>query len=233
MRAEAVALMLRNDSTRMQSGQGQHMRGFTLIELAVVLGVIGVLASLAGPNINRMLLNIRNKGATTDIAGLMRMARSMAMQENRPFALIIRDGSAANTRAALVRCPNGTTAAYNFNNITTPMIDTGAGYPAGFSPVRIAEIGKDIGIGGAGLGSAGILTMYRPYTAIPRTAGCSFCAGGNGAILFKSDGSLTLTNGAPYGSVTVSIAASWPTPSAAEMYTITVMGLTGEVRVWH
>jgi hypothetical protein len=155
------------------------------------------------------------------------------MQENRPVALVVRTDNAADPtddRAVLVRCPPGTTATYDFSTFTQSMIDGLTAYPTGFSEVREADITPDIGIGP---GSTGVLTLNRPYDRVPRDTGCSFCTAGVGAVLFKSDGTLALTNNQTSGSVTVSVAASWPTPSASEMYTVSLMSLTGEVRVWH
>jgi prepilin-type N-terminal cleavage/methylation domain-containing protein len=211
-----------------------HERGFSLVEMAVVLGVIGITAVLAGPNLMIMLKHMRNKAAVSDIASMMRLGRGMAMEENLPFALVIRTGSASDPnddQAALIRCPSGTAGTYDFSSISADMLDGNAPLPASFSIVRRADIAAEIGIGP---GSNGVLTVSgRFYASVPRNTGCTFCSGGVGAIVFKSDGTLTLSNGDDDGSVTVSISTNWPTPSASEMYTVSVMGHTGEVRVWH
>ena len=214
----------------------KSQRGFTLVELAVVLGVIGVLSAIATPNLLTMRDNFRVKGATTDISSMLRLGRSAAMQENKPFALLVRTGSttiATDDRAVLVRCPTGTTlVTAALTGITTAMLDGTAAMPVGFTIVRKAELGAaSVGIQP---GSAGILPItQRPYNNISRTAGCSFCASGNGTVFFTSDGTVSMTGTPNSGSITVSHFKGWPTPMATQMYTITLFPITGEVRVWH
>lgn len=57
-------------------------RGFSLIEMLVVVGIIAVMAAVALPNIGQYIRNYRIKGATQMVAGELQSARSKAIMSN-------------------------------------------------------------------------------------------------------------------------------------------------------
>ncbi len=77
---------LRNLEVRMRS---QHMnrvhrhRGFSLIELMIVLVISLVVSALALPNIAAAITNIRLRGAASNVAGLLQECRILAVKTNR------------------------------------------------------------------------------------------------------------------------------------------------------
>src|SRR5467141_5070956 len=59
-----------------------RVRGFSLVELLVVLFVVMVIAAIAIPNILLAVSNIRLRASAGDLAGLMQQARIMAAKNN-------------------------------------------------------------------------------------------------------------------------------------------------------
>lgn len=60
-----------------------HVRGFSMIELVVVLGVILVMAAIATPSVVRSVRSYRVSATATDVANLLQRARYEAIRRNR------------------------------------------------------------------------------------------------------------------------------------------------------
>lgn len=58
--------------------------GFTFIEVLLVVGIVGLLASLAMPKIKGAFLNARLKTGARELAGYLRFARNTAVLRERP-----------------------------------------------------------------------------------------------------------------------------------------------------
>ncbi len=216
-----------------------HARGFSLVELAVVVALVGVLSTLAGPNLLRLRTQMRTKAAATEIAALLRRGRGAAMSENATFALVVRMNDLAKSQddvVALVRCQSTTTNAYDFSSLSDGMLKGTTALPAGFTLVRRAELAADVGFGP---GSAGILSLSPFYASVPRASACSFCGSDNGAVVFDSDGVISFSSGSaalpemPWASLTLTVGEHFAAPAASYMYTVSLAAETGDVRVWH
>src|SRR6202158_6529520 len=68
-----------------KSGPGGGTRGFSLIELFIVVFVVLVIAGIAIPNILTAVANIRLRASAGDLAGLMQQARILAAKNNTTY----------------------------------------------------------------------------------------------------------------------------------------------------
>lgn len=62
-------------------------KGFTLIELMVVIALLGIAATIAVPNFTQLINNNRSQSLTNELLALAQFARSTAVQQRRPISL--------------------------------------------------------------------------------------------------------------------------------------------------
>ncbi|MEW6213994.1 MAG: GspH/FimT family protein [Nitrospirota bacterium] len=62
--------------------------GITLIELIIIIAIIGILAALGVPEINRFSADYKVRSCATDLIQNMRVARAMAIKENRQYLIV-------------------------------------------------------------------------------------------------------------------------------------------------
>src|SRR6267143_6560010 len=75
-------------------------RGFSLLEILIVVFVILVIAAIVIPNVMLAVSNIRLRASAGDLAGLMQDARILAAKNNTNYA--IRYGTPNGARIAYV-----------------------------------------------------------------------------------------------------------------------------------
>jgi prepilin-type N-terminal cleavage/methylation domain-containing protein len=73
-------------------------RGFTLVELLVVLSIIAIISVIAAPQYGAFVARNKVREATTDLFQNMRLARSMAIKENRAYFITFNEGGGNNYR---------------------------------------------------------------------------------------------------------------------------------------
>ena len=65
----------------------ESLRGFTLVEMMVVIGIVAILAAIAAPNMGAMIKRQRIKTAAFDVFASLNFARSEAIKRNTTVTL--------------------------------------------------------------------------------------------------------------------------------------------------
>ncbi len=197
-------------------------RGFTLIEMAVVVAIAGTLAALAVSYLPRFVRRAGVRSSTFDLIATLQEAKSHAAQSGRDTVVVI-IGSAGNPAACghsvasqdCVRwwmiedvvAPAGTAECPGPQNCTS----FGAAQLAAFDPANPGGGGP--AAGGDLLVDAGALdrwvTLGRPATAptalspplgsVDVSGACSFCTNGTpprGFVRFNADGTAAMSGNA-------------------------------------
>jgi len=72
--------------------------GVTLIELVVVVAIVGIVVlALVAPEIGRFRSNYSVRSCATDLIQNMRVARAMAIKENRDYLIVFQSAGTPNT----------------------------------------------------------------------------------------------------------------------------------------
>ena len=74
-----------------------HARGFTLIEFAVVMAIVGILVSLAVPSIVSFTANSEVRSTAASVIGDIGLARAEALRTRGAVTLCARNGSSCGT----------------------------------------------------------------------------------------------------------------------------------------
>jgi len=115
------------------------IRGVTLIETALVIGIIGLLAALSTPGLLRNMSHYRLNTASRCLVSDLRLARHMALKENRPVRLNFID----QRRYRLEKFVNNNwTAAGNEVNFTSDHGRRGIIFSQIPAPVEFDYLGK-------------------------------------------------------------------------------------------
>jgi prepilin-type N-terminal cleavage/methylation domain-containing protein len=222
-------------------------RGFTLIELMVVLAVAGILAGLAVSSFGRARPRLKMTGFLVELRGLLHGARQTALLTGKPVVVMVFPDQVTPSgtgRIIVYQDGNG-----DFFSAAAPVnfggYDPTTQVAGSLSEVlEVLDLPPNVRVGPIdGMGSAA--TLKAPFAGIAVNTRCGFCtgAGGRGAVVFQPLGHVTFqdANGPalalPSGA-SLSLRADQPelpttAAAGAEVRTIAIAAPTGSFRTLH
>ena len=208
-------------------------RGFTLIELAVVMAIVAVLAMLGVSNLWRFRPRARLADASNELVALLHGARQRALSTGNDVVVMVFPAFAG---------PNGTGRILvyedgDFTVLTPAAVPNLASYvPGVLSHGPTSDVIATFDVPPGVLIAASTATppaLVAPYAGVPVNVDCSFCAGTGtdrrGAIRFDSRGRAFLyaTSGPPLTDSAGTL--SLTTPETGGQRTLLVTAGTGSV----
>ena len=164
-------------------------RGFTLIELAVTVAMIAILATLAYGVLIRQRPRANLLGATTELFALVRNARQNALATGRNTVVLVfpdqANSEGGTGRVVLVEDPGATMFGATSPNFTSFSASRSFGNESLLGDIPFPK-GVTVGFGGAAPP-----TLAAPYATVPSNVPCTFCSGSGdhrGAIVFDYRG---------------------------------------------
>jgi prepilin-type N-terminal cleavage/methylation domain-containing protein len=147
----------------MEKSKLQSRKGFTLIELIIVIGLLVTIAAIGGLNLHTYTLNRNLKSAARDIVADFAACRQKAVSENTTYQIVFNVAGGSYTIQTLTGVPPAVTKS-------------------------VTSFGKDIKIVSAAFGATSSLTVNFDSRGTVSTPSGLLNAGGDTIILQNSRG---------------------------------------------
>jgi prepilin-type N-terminal cleavage/methylation domain-containing protein len=112
-------------------------KGFTLIELMLVVMIIGLLAAMGIPNFVRLTTNAKEASVKENSHTVQMAAEDFAVQKDGIYASDVTDASSLSGNSIIDMLPSGTNLSNPFTQALTEPVDGAAANPGetGYEPV--------------------------------------------------------------------------------------------------
>jgi general secretion pathway protein G len=139
----------------------KNKRGFTLIELMIVVVVIGILAAVAIPNFVRMIVNAKEAGVKSNSHTVQMAAEDFAVLNDGVYASDLSSTTAMSGETIVDMLPQNTFLENPFTRAASEPVDGAAASPGETGYVPIVDVsGTNIGYTITGYGKAAtVLTL--------------------------------------------------------------------------
>jgi prepilin-type N-terminal cleavage/methylation domain-containing protein len=223
-------------------GHRDQSRGFSLIEMIIVLSLIGIITAIAVPNIMVQRRLLRSSAAVRDVMTQLRYARQLAMSQRQAITFqydnvtkqirVIdhnNDPNSATSGTAVLADPS-------YPNTASPAVIVST-FSLADSGLPAAEIQYGIPTTSTGL-PTGHPTL--PTGPLPDGVSMTPLVGNQFNITFQADGSVVSPTGIPLGGITLSQAARMDAAmfifnnaaAAGTASAVSVLGTSGRVKTW-
>ena len=132
--------------------RSQRTGGFTIIELMLVVVIVGVMVTIAAPNMRDLIVRMRLKTAASDLHASLLLARSEAIKRNAGMQIVPVNASNWSLGWSVRVQASGVVLSQQQSYPNVTFVTTNAAYvAAALSSVTFSGTGRETGSAGTGV----------------------------------------------------------------------------------